>query len=337
VVSKILGSGTVEEVRLVPVELSSLHKLIGTNSSPASFNSGYQVFGLVVGQGNYNKISKRVGGQLPSAIANAELVAGNLRRLVKPEMQENIQTITSRKGLINFDKSKPLNKSELNKAIKNFILYVKRTADKKKPVIVFFYYFGHGLAAPQTFYIVPENFEDNFGNLMTDAGDNDLMDIDWITGELSGISDNVVLMIDSCREIKASDDLENVRANRGKLVMKPMVSRENDDDDTIDFMIDIYGTYPILFGGEEGESVPVVRHLINGKVEEIGPLALRLQALFDATTKNKKTLTLADFIENMLEPIKETDILGNKVKSYTPLVKEYLDELPDTPLLSSPR
>lgn len=333
-VSTILGGGR-EELRLKARSPNLLRQLFGAKAKPITLYSSYQVFGLVIGLGNYNENSERIGGTLPGATASAKLVAGNLRRLVRPGMDSNIQIITSRKGLVNFDKSKPLSKAKLNAAIDKFVRYVKSRVDPKKESVVFFYYFGHGLAQPYTFYLVPEDYKYRGEEYLLDSEDDDdaLIDVDRVHAKLDGIPSVVVLMIDSCREIKETDDLARVRAQRGQLVMKSAMPRETEN--TIDFQIDFYGSYPILFGGDEGANVPVVKYPINGNEEEIGPLSLRLHLLFNEIAERKETITLGDFIVRMQEPVEITLTDGNRLKSYTPMVKDFLDNLPAIPLLST--
>jgi hypothetical protein len=334
IVSTVLGGGR-EELRLKEIPAKSLRPLFRGKAKvkSISFNSGYQVFGLVIGQGNYIGKSARVGGALPGAIASAELMAENLRRLVQPGMESNIQLITSRKGsLFDFDKSKPLRQSELNTRIDKFVRYVQTRVDRKKRCVIFFYYFGHGLARPQTFYLVPENFVDEPGKPVGYFEDS-LINLDDVYNKLNKLPGIVVLIIDSCREIKDADDLERVRAARGHLVVKQLVTTETAT--TIEFGVTIYGSYPILFGGDEGATVPVVRYFINGDEKEIGPLSLRLHLLFNTAAESKETLTLGDFIRRMQEPVDITLADGNRLQSYTPLIKDFLNELPSAPLLST--
>lgn len=332
VVSTVLGGGR-EELRLKDMPAKSLRPLFRNRATPISFNSGYQVFGLVIAQGNYIGKSERVGGALPDAVASAELMKGNLRRLVRPGLESNIRTVTSRKGsLFDFDKSKPLSQTALNARIDKFIRYVQARVDRKKPSVIFFYYFGHGLARPQTFYLVPENFVDQPEKSIVYFEDK-LIDLDEVYNKLNKLPGIVVLLIDSCRELKETDDLERVRNARGHLVFKQFITTETAT--TLEVGIIPYGSYPVLFAGDEGDTVPVVRHSINGYEKEIGPLSLRLHLLFNTAAERQETLTLGDFIKRMQEPIDITLADGNRLQSYTPLIEEFLNELPSTPLLSA--
>jgi hypothetical protein len=118
-VSKVLGGGSPQLV-LRPIPADVLRPLFRAAESPTRLYSGYQVFALLIGQGNYTGTSDRVGATLPGAPASAQMVARHLKSLQPILHEQNVQVITSRKGVVDFDKGKPLTKAELKDAVVGF-------------------------------------------------------------------------------------------------------------------------------------------------------------------------------------------------------------------------
>jgi hypothetical protein len=333
-VSTVLGGGR-EELRLKEIPAESLQPLFREEDEPASLSSGYQVFGLVVGQGNYRSGSDRVGAALPGVFASAELTAQNFQHLVGSGRVADVRMIVSRKGLVDFDKTRPLTKQELSEGIAEFVKYVRENADPAKQSIVLFYYFGHGLADEKlhTIYLVPEGFQDRPERPVVEL-DEGLISVNWVRDQLEGASDNVIMLVDACRQLDGPDDLEKLRAEWSKLVIKPPLA-VGETLDVIKFMGGLYGPKPMLFGSEDGTNARVVPRTISGEVKEIGPLSLKLQLLLDDITARGQTLSASDFIRRMGEPADVTLPDGKKLRAYTALRQDFLESLPRTALVST--
>lgn len=333
-VSTVLGGGD-QELRLKEISPEALRPLFGEPEGLTQLSSGYQVFGLIIGQGNYHGTSDRVGGTLPGAAASAEIVARRLKDLQPAGQDNNVQMLTSRKGLVDFDKSKPLTKAELTQRVASFVRHVKEKADPTKQSLIVFYYFGHGLADEKlhTIYLVPENFKDEPKSPPIELEDG-LISVAWVRDELLKASETVLLLVDACRELNGPDELDRLRANWGAVPIKPPVP-VNDTLDVIKFMSGLYGPSPMLFGSEDGTNAPVVPTTFNNREEEVGPVALRLHLLFDSLTNGKGTLGLGEFISGLTEPVDITLKNGQKLKAHTALRKDFLEELPPTPFIST--
>jgi hypothetical protein len=333
-VSTILGGGD-QELRLKEIPADALRPLFDNPEDLTRLHSGYQVFGLIVGQGNYAGTSERVGSTLPGAAASAEIVGRRLKDLQPVGHENNVQLLTSRKGLVDFDKSKPLTKVELTQAVARFVQYVQERADPTKQSLIVFYYFGHGLADEKlhTIYLVPEDFKDEPKAPPIELEDG-LISVDWMRDELLKASDTVLLLIDACRKLNGPDELDRLRANWGAVTIKPAVP-VNETLDVIKFMSGLYGPSPMVFGSEDGTNAPVVSTNFNNQEEEVGPVSLRLHLLFESLINRKGTLGLGEFIKSLTEPVDISLATGNKLKAYTALRKDFLDELPPTPFIST--
>ncbi len=333
-VSTILGGGD-QELRLKEIPADALRPLFGNPEGLAQLYSGYQVFGLIIGQGNYAGTSERVGGTLPGAAASAEIVGRRLKDLQPVGHENNVQLLTSRKGLVEFDKSKPLTKVELTQAVAKFVRYINERADPTKQSVIVFYYFGHGLADEKlhTIYLVPEDFKDKPKSPPIELEDG-LISVDWVRDELLKASDTLLLLVDACRKLNGPDELDRLRTNWGRVAIKPPVP-VNETLDVIKFMSGLYGPSPMLFGSEDGTNAPVVSTNFDNREEEVGPVSLRLHLLFESLINRKGTLGLGEFIRSLTEPVDISLATGNKLKAYTALRKDFLEELPPTPFVST--
>jgi hypothetical protein len=333
-VSKVLGGGSPQLV-LRPIPADVLRPLFRAAESPTRLYSGYQVFALLIGQGNYTGTSDRVGATLPGAPASAQMVARHLKSLQPILHEQNVQVITSRKGVVDFDKGKPLTKVELKDAVVGFAEYVRQRADPTKHTVIVFYYFGHGLADEKlhTIYLVPEDFKDNPKSSLAELED-ELLSVDWVRDELLKAFDTVLLLVDACRKLDGADELDRLRADWGSLTIKPPVP-VNETLDVIKFMSGIYGPSPMLFGSEDGTNAPVVSVPFNDSQEEVGPISLRLHLLFESLIKQDKTLSFGEFILGLTDPVDVTLADGKKLKAYSALRKDFLEELPPIPFVST--
>jgi hypothetical protein len=337
-VATVLGGEV--ELQLNPIPVRQLLVMISDAAvATRSTTSDFRLFGLIIAQGNYNAKSLRAGGELPGAFASAQMVADKLQQLIPTENGNDLQLLTSRQRGGLYDPGKRITKSELVLRVRQFVQQMRERTAGAKPKAVIFYYFGHGLAdgISHSVYLVPESFEDRPEKSVNDLDDL-LVSVDWVRDQLLQISDNVILLIDTCR--KHAQESEELRRLWGDALIQPAEGISGVLD-VLKFMSGIYGPSPMLFASKDGVSAPVVRFRVGDQESDVGPLAVRLHVLFEQVSTRKEALTIKDFVNHMQEPFALTGDgdsrhgAGAVIRAYTALRRDFAEDLPPLVLVRS--
>jgi hypothetical protein len=328
-VAKTLG-GPERELKLEMLPLKNLQEL-KQSARAQRLHSRFRVFALAIGQGNYPYGSERTGGELPGAIASANLVANNLRQLAS---HEDIQTLASRETSSgDFDTRRRLTKAELEARIDQFIDFVRSRSQPGEEVAIIYYYFGHGLAEgiSRSVYLVPEAFKDDASKNIADVS-NELISVAGLRERFLAVTDNLVFLIDSCRSHRQED--------KELLRIWSLALGQNRDNiasivDALQFMSGIYGPSPILFGSADGLFAATVQYATPSGMAAVGPVAARLDLLFKATQRAKASVTPVAFVRSMQEPAALSEAKAVDVRAYTALRDDFLKDLPAITLVGT--
>lgn len=287
--------------------------------------SNFQVFGLIIGQGNYADPAGGGAGRLAGAEASARLVAENLGRVNKAGRDRNIVVVAG-------GDEGQMTKAEITARIDKFVEMAKKKADPGKQSVIFFYFFGHGLSDgfARFAFLVPEASEGDASppRNATEMADR-LIEVGWVRERLAEVSDNVIIMIDSCRT--------NERDSEKFLTYWEKIFKQDTQWASGIFQVlrKINGSTeksPLLFSSEDGTPTRPVSYKVAETLEDIGPISVRLDFLFRQVTEQREALTVADFVGRMQTPV-ETEG-GVKVRAFTDL--KSLSGLNSLTLISSP-
>jgi hypothetical protein len=171
----------------MPSDAAQSHRASGGGS----LRPGCQVFGLIVGQ------SLRPGLLSDKARAkdgkdSQELVTSNLRRLASTPADIK---------LIQQAPNHPMTRQEIIDAVEQFVKYCRQRINPRLESVVFFYYFGHGVAngISGANFLVPNAALDSPAPEDPAKLAEHFVDIAWVKEQLGELSDHVVLLIDACR------------------------------------------------------------------------------------------------------------------------------------------
>lgn len=271
----------------------------GQAASTSRLYSGFDLYGLVMGLGDYASASPRVGGQLPEAVRTAELAARSLRRLLPPGLQRNIRTLTSVESSPGaFDATQRITRSQILEQIEGFVAEVRKRSRPERPTMVVFYYFGHGLAdgITKNGFLVPEAFVDDPSRKVTDVAPG-LVRVKEVVDRLSAASDRILVLADACRSHQF-EDRQLQRAWREGLDQHAdiagILAAIQDESG-------IFGPAAVVFGGPDGVAAPTVEDKKAG-LSATGPLAARLDALLDGTVAKDAAYDLAQLLGELEAP-----------------------------------
>jgi len=310
-VSRALGGGA-WEIRLQPMSMADLSGFRkGQAARTSRLYSGFDLYGLVVGLGDYAVAGPRVGGQLPEAVRTAGLVAQSLRRLLPPSLQSNIRTVTSvETSPGSFDATQRITRNQLLKEIDDFVADVQQRSRPERQTAVVFYYFGHGLAdgMSKNVFLVPEAFVDDPDRKVTDVAP-ELVRLKEVIDRLSAVTDLILILTDACRSHRFEDE-------QLKQAWRQGLQQHADLPGLIDAIQDesgIFGPAAVVFGGPDGVAAATVAYARRG-LSATGPLAARLDSLLDEAASSDARYDLAHLLNRIQSP-PSPDLAG--VRGYT--------------------
>ncbi|HEY2324479.1 MAG TPA: caspase family protein [Thermoanaerobaculia bacterium] len=330
--STVLGGGPshVTVAPVTPAEIHAFRARIGTQAT--RLYSGFDVYGMVIGLGNYPAMSTRIGGSLPDAVDTAQFVTSTFRRLLPPSDAAHIRTLTSEElSRHQFDATQRLGRREILDAIDDFVRTVKRSSDPTRETLIVFYFFGHGLAdgISKSVFLVPETFVDDEQKSVADLA-GQLVSVEEVTHKLGEVSDHTVLFIDACR---AHQDEAAQLTNAWQLGLQ-QGSDVKGILGALQFASGIYGPTPMLFASADGVAARTVALPTHGIAVGTGPLAAGLAGLFDDVATNGGTLDLEHFLLRMQQP-RRLGVPAQDVRGYTFMREDFVKSFGGTPLLSA--
>jgi hypothetical protein len=333
-VSTVLGGSSTPRIAVTPVAPEEVGRFRRTAAAQTSrLYTGFDVYGLAIGLGNYPISSARAGGLLPDAAATSEYVAKAWRRLLPPAAASRIRTITSEElSPGRFDPTRRLSRRDLLSSIDEFVADVERVADPRRETLVFFYFFGHGVAdgISKSVFLVPETFVDDPNKKVAELA-GQLIAIGDVAKKLAALTDRVIIFVDACRSHnnEAKQLVDSWRTD-----MRQDAQNLSNILDAIQFASGIFGPATIFFASEDGVAAPTVR-LPNERLQSgTGPLAATLAAVTDEVATTGARLNLAQFIARITTP----RMLGEpaaRVQGHTFLRDRERDKFPDLPIIST--
>ncbi|OEU64963.1 MAG: hypothetical protein BA863_12800 [Desulfovibrio sp. S3730MH75] len=286
------GSSIIQLHPFSPMEIESERK----RSSDVSLTTDFQVFGLLIGLGNYQGYSERIGGLLTGANDSVDIMANDISRIpgaiVERLVRDYSPNTRPEEGYISRD--------TIMDKVHDFVgKYGNQMNDNS---LLIFYYFGHGLSEPlsRKALLIPEDFNDRPEKEIRELW-GELVFVHDVVNQLKKLPGSLLILIDSCRMRKRSDEIQPQIALEP--VLPPGVGSLIRRIDVVPFPNLFASPVPVIFSSPDREQAKVVPHVMpNGYVKRVGPLAEGFDKIWRTTLGKQGFLTLRGLIQEITKP-----------------------------------
>ncbi|MDA2920219.1 hypothetical protein MYX76_12135 [Desulfobacterota bacterium AH_259_B03_O07] len=284
------------EISLYPLEKDDIDKIY-ENSFNFSLGSDFDVYGLLIGLGNYYS-SKRIGGSLPGAKDSVEIVSRHIKQLPDSVVDELVHDYSPLEG-------PKITKEDIMGKINEFIN--KYSQEMNENSLLIFYYFGHGLSEPlsRMALLVPERFRDQPDEEIRHQW-GELILVHEIVNKLKVLPGHFLVLIDACRERQRSEELQPMMGLN--TLLPPGVGdavtqlSKTSEVELIPFPNIFPGSNPIIFSSPDRREAYTVAYVLpSGYISRIGPLSKRFDEIWRASLGKGESLTFRKLVQGMIE------------------------------------